>query len=164
MLRLPYRDTHGSRYEWLMSLFAVEQQFNGERSLVIEAETVVSAAGWRVFRNADERPPTATLDAGLGPVEALRFGKARAREWSRIDRAGEIRLRQVIAPSPPPRNQLFAVMMRRGRTSAVVIEAASAIATEERWVFRDAHGHSMAAAPAADVSHVETVRHRLERR
>ena len=92
------------------------------------------------------------------------FGKARAREWSRIDRAGEIRLRQVTAPPAPPRNQLFVVMMRRGRTSAVVIEAASAIATEGQWVFRDPHGHSIAAVPAADVSHVETIRHGPERR
>ena len=53
---------------------------------------------------------------------------------SRIDRAGEIRLRQVIAP-PPPSNQLFVVMMRRGRTSAVVIEAVSAIATGEQSCF-----------------------------
>ena len=146
-----------------MSLFAVEQQFNGERSLIIEAETVVSADGWCVFRNADERPSVATRPAGIGPVEAFPSGEARAHEWSRIDRAGEIRLRQGIVTPPPPRNQLFVVRMRRGRTSAVVIEAASAIATEEQWVFRDAHGHPIAAVPAVDVSHVETVRHGPER-
>ena len=145
-----------------MSLFAVEQQFAGEKSLIIEAETVVSADGWCVFRNADERPPATTRPAGIGPVEAFPSGDARAHEWSRIDHAGGIRLRQGIVP-PPPRNQLFVVMMRRGRTSAVVIEAASAIAIEEQWVFRDAHGHPIAALPAADVSHVETVRHSPER-
>ena len=60
----------------------------------------------------------------------------------------------TIAPS---RNQLFVVIMRRGRTSTVVIEAASAVAIDARWVFRNARGHSIAELPAADVSHVETV-------
>ena len=147
-----------------MSLFAVEQQFNGDRSLVIEADTVVAADGWRVFRNADASPPVAAPPGGSGGLDPFPPGAARAREWPGIASAGEVRLRRDDAPVPPSRNQLFVVMMRRGRTSAVVIEAASAIATDARWVFRNARGHSIAELPAAEVSHVETVRNSPEGR
>ena len=145
-----------------MSLFAVERQFNGDRSLIIEADTVVSADGWRVFRNAGANPPLATPPGGVGAGDPFPLGAAR--EWSGIASAGEVRLRRDDATVPPSRNQLFVVMMRRGRTSAVVIEAASAIATDARWVFRNARGHSIAELPAAEVSHVETVRNSPEGR
>lgn len=137
-----------------MSLVA--QEFNGEGSLIIEAGTVVSANGWRVFRN---RPSVATLRADVGCLEALPTDEVRPHPWSRADRAGEIRLRQdLVTVPPPPRNQLFVVMMRRGRNRAIVIESASAMATNAQWVFLSVHGQVMAALPAADVSHVETVR------
>ncbi len=144
-----------------MSLFAVEQHFSGERSLIIEADTVVSADGWRVFRNADASSPAAALPGGIGAVDPFPLGEARAHEWSGIESAGEVRLHQEDVTGPPSRNQLFIVMMRRGRTSSVVIEAASAIATDARWVFRNAQGHPIAELPAADISHVETVDNRL---
>lgn len=147
-----------------MSLFAVERQFNGDRSLIIEADTVVSADGWRVFRNADASPPPATTPGRIGASDPSPLGAARAREWPGIASAGEVRLRRDDATVPPSRNQLFVVMMRRGRTSAVVIEAASAVATDARWVFRNARGHSIAELPAADVSHVETARNRPDGR
>ena len=147
-----------------MSLFAVEQQFNGDRSLIIEADTVVSADGWRVFRNADASPPVARPPGGVGASDPSPLGEARAREWSGITSAGEVRLRHDHVKAPPSRNQLFVVRMRRGRTSAVVIEAASAVATDARWVFRNARGHSIAELPAADVSHVETVHNSPEGR
>ncbi len=147
-----------------MSLFAVEQQFNGDRSLIIEADTVISADGWRVFRNADASRPVATPPGGIGAIDPFPSGEARAHEWSGIASAEEVRLHQDDVTVPPSRNQLFVVMMRRGRTSAVVIEAASAIANDARWVFRNAHGHSIAELPAADVSHVETVHNSPERR
>ena len=143
-----------------MSLFAVEQQFNGDRSLIIEADTVVSADGWRVFRKADASPPVARPPGGLGAIDPFPLGEGRAHEWSGITSAGEVRLHQDDVKVSPSRNQLFVVMMRRGRTSAVVIEAASAVAIDARWVFRNAHGHSIAELPTADVSHVETVPNR----
>ncbi|MDE2906740.1 MAG: hypothetical protein OXQ28_11725 [Acidobacteriota bacterium] len=143
-----------------MSLFAVEQQFNGDRSLIIEADTVVSADGWRVFRNADASPPVARPPGGIGAIDPFPLGEGRAHEWSGITSAGEVRLRHDDVKVPPSTNQLFVVMMRRGRTSAVVIEAASAVAIDARWVFRNAHGHSIAELPATDVSHVETVHNR----
>ena len=147
-----------------MSLVAVEQQSNGDRSLIIEADTVVSADGWRVFRNAGASPPLATPPGGIGASDPFPLGAARAPEWPGVASAGEVRLRREDATVPPPRNQLFVVMMRRGRTSAVVIEAASAIATDARWVFRNARGHSIAELSAADVSHVETVHNRPDGR
>ncbi len=146
-----------------MSLFAVERQFNGDRSLIIEADTVVSADGWRVFRNAGASPPP-TPPGGMGASDPFPLGAARAREWPGVASAGEVRLHREDATVPPHRNQLFVVMMRRGRTSAVVIEAASAIATDARWVFRNARGHPIAELPAADVSHVETVHNRPDGR
>ena len=147
-----------------MSLFAVEQQSNGDRSLIIEADTVVSADGWRVFRKANPSPPVAMPPGGIGAIDPFPLGAARAHEWPGIASAGEVRLHRDDATVPPSGNQLFVVMMRRGRTSAVVIEAASAIATDARWVFRNAHGHSIAELPAADVSHVETVHNGPARR
>ena len=140
-----------------MALFAVEQQFNGERSLIIDAGTVVSADGWRVFRKAGGHP-VATRLAGRGATEVFSSGNALGPEGSHVDAAGDVLLHQDVLPGSPFKNQLFVASMRRGRTNVVVIEAATAASTSVQWVFRDAEGRSIAALPIADVSHVETIR------